>query len=253
MDIATVIGIVGGLGIIAFAIGPAQLGIFIDVTSFLIVVLGTFSAVFVSYPMPDVIAMVGVLNKTLFYQTKSPDEVIPQLLEYAGTARRDGILALQPVMSSVDDPFMNLGLQLAIDGAEPQAIMKILETEIEYVRERHKTGMDMAMNLATLSPAFGMIGTLVGLVLMLQKLDDPSSIGPAMAIALITTFYGALMANLLFMPMAGKLKKRSTDEMLVKEIMLEGISSIASGDNPRMIEQKLNAFLIPKMRKTVFD
>ncbi len=253
MDIATLLGLLSGLGIIAFAIGPEQLGIFIDVTSFLIVVVGTIAAIMVNYPLKDLGVMIAVGMKTLFYKTNAPEDVIPSMVEYAGTARRDGILALQSVMGQLDNDFMKLGLQLAIDGAEPQSIMKILETEIEYVKGRHKDGIDMFMALATLAPAFGMIGTLVGLVLMLQKLDDPSSIGPAMAIALITTFYGALMANLFFMPMAGKLKKRDTDEIMVMELVLEGIISIASGDNPRLIEQKLNAFLLPKLRKSSFD
>ena len=132
-------------------------------------------------------------------------------------------------------------------------ILKILETEVEYVKERHKIGAEMAQNFGMYLPAFGMIGTLVGLVLMLQTLDDPSTIGPSMAIALITTFYGALLANLVFLPMAGKLKKRSADEVLVKELMVEGIISIASGDNPRLMEQKLHAFLLPKLRESQFD
>ncbi len=253
MDIATIIGVVGGLALIGVAIGPAQLVYFVSVPSFLLVVGGAAAALFVNYPLSDVIAMINVMKKTLLYKVQSPKEVIPQLVEYASTARKDGILALQSVSKQGDDPFLNKGLQLAIDGAEPQTILKILETEVEYIRERHRIGAEMAQTFGTYLPAFGMIGTLVGLVLMLQNLDDPSSIGPSMAIALITTFYGALLANLVFLPMAGKLKKRSADETLVKELLTEGIVSIASGDNPRIIEQKLHVFLLPKLRESQFD
>jgi chemotaxis protein MotA len=253
MDIATVIGVVAGLGIIGAAIGTTNLVFFLDLTSFLIVLGGTFAAFMVNYPMKDLIGFTGISMKTLFYKTSGPNDVIPQLLDFAGRARRDGILALQSVMGTVEDPFMQKGLQLAIDGAEPQAILKILETEVEYTKERHQRGLEMMQTLGTFAPAFGMIGTLVGLVLMLQKLDDPSTIGPSMSIALITTFYGALMANLMFLPMAGKLKKRNNDEVVVQELLVEGIISIANGDNPRIIEQKLNAFLLPKLREDHFE
>ncbi|VAX18274.1 Flagellar motor rotation protein MotA [hydrothermal vent metagenome] len=253
MDIATVIGIVGGLGLIFVAIGAEQIIYFVSVPSLLIVVGGAGAAIMVNYPMSDVIAMIGVLKNTLLYKAVSPKEVIPKLVDYASTARRDGILALQSVTADISDPFMSKGIQLAIDGAEPQVIMKILETEVEYIKERHRIGADMALTFGTFLPAFGMIGTLVGLVLMLQKLDDPSTIGPSMAIALITTFYGALLANLVFLPMAGKLKKRSSDEVMIKELMTEGIVSIATGDNPRIIEQKLHVFLLPKLRESQFD
>ncbi len=253
MDITTILGILGGLGLIGAAIGPASLKYFIDITSFLIVIGGTMAAFAVNYPMKDLIAFIAIMMKTVFYKTTAPGEVIPQILDFAGRARRDGILALQAVVGSVEEPFMQKGIQLAIDGTEPQQIMKIMETEAEYVKERHRLGMEMMQTLGTFSPAMGMIGTLVGLVLMLQKLDDPSTIGPAMAIALITTFYGALMANLIFLPMAGKLKKRAADENMIKELIIEGVISITNGDNPRIIEQKLNAFLLPKLRENNFD
>lgn len=253
MDIATIIGVVGGLAVISAAIGPSQLTVFVSVPSFLIVIGGTLAAVMVNYPLSDLFTMIGVLKKTMLYKTQSPKQIIPTILDFATRARRDGILALQSVMGQVDDPFLSRGLQLAIDGAEPQMIMKILETEVEYIKERHRIGAEMAQTFGTFLPAFGMIGTLIGLVLMLQKLDDPSTIGPSMAIALITTFYGALLANLVFLPMAGKLKKRSADETVVKELIMEGVISIASGDNPRLIEQKLHAFLLPKLRESQFE
>ena len=253
MDLATVAGVAGGLAVIIMAIGPSKVAIFVSVPSFMIVVGGALAAILVNYPLGDIGTMINVLKKTLMYKVPNPKEVIPMLVDFASKARRDGILVLQSATGDVEDPFMSRGIQLAIDGAEPQMILKILETEVEYIKERHRIGAEMLTNFGMFLPAFGMIGTLVGLVLMLQTLDDPSTIGPSMAIALITTFYGALLANLVFLPMAGKLKKRSADEALVKELMTEGIISIASGDNPRLMEQKLHAFLLPKLRESQFD
>lgn len=253
MDLSTIIGIVGGLGVIVGAIGTDKLIVFVSVPSFLIVVVGSGGAFLVNYPFADLKAFVSILMKTLKYRVSHPDDIIPMLVDFGGKARRDGILVLQQESKNIEDPFLNKGLQLAIDGTEPQMILKVLETEVEYVKERHRLGAEMATAIGTYLPAFGMIGTLVGLVLMLQTLDDPSTIGPSMAIALITTFYGALLANLVFLPMAGKLKKRSADETLLMEVMIEGIVSIASGDNPRIMEQKLHAFLLPKLRKSQFE
>ncbi|VAX22740.1 Flagellar motor rotation protein MotA [hydrothermal vent metagenome] len=253
MDLSTIVGIMGGLGVIVAAIGPSKLIIFVSVPSFLIVVIGSIGAFLVNYPFADIKIFIAVMLKTLKYKTVEPDEIIPMLIDFGGKARRDGILVLQQESKNIDNPFLNKGIQLAIDGTEPQMILKILETEVEYVKERHRLGAEMSTAMGTYLPAFGMIGTLVGLVLMLQSLDDPSTIGPSMAIALITTFYGALIANLMFLPMSGKLKKRSADETLLMEVMIEGIVSIASGDNPRIMEQKLHAFLLPKLRKSQFD
>jgi len=253
MDLSTIVGIVGGLGVIIGAIGTDKLVVFVSLPSFLIVVVGSVGAFLVNYPFADVKIFISVLMKTLKYKTAEPDEIIPMLIDFGGKARRDGILVLQQESKNIDNTFLSKGIQLAIDGTEPQMILKILETEVEYVKERHRLGAEMSTAFGTYLPALGMIGTLVGLVLMLQSLDDPSTIGPSMAIALITTFYGALLANLIFLPMAGKLKKRSADETLLMEVMIEGIVSIASGDNPRIMEQKLHAFLLPKLRKSQFD
>lgn len=253
MDIATLLGIFAAFGLIIWSIGPTQLVYFIDVPSVTIVLGGTFGAVLVNYPLKDVLSTFTVAKKTFLVKLSSPSEMIPLLVTYGSRARKEGILALQGVTADIKDPFLGKGLQLAIDGMEPQTILKILETEIEYIRERHRIGAEIMTSFGSFAPAFGMIGTLIGLVLMLQSMDDPSSIGPAMAIALITTFYGALLANCLFLPMAGKLRKRSFDEVLIKELTLEGVISIAAGDNPRIMEQKLHAFLTPQLRKSSFQ
>ena len=253
MDIATFIGIIGGFSLIVAAIGGANLGMFISIPSMLIVLGGTTSAVLVNFPLKDVLGMIGIVKKAFITKVEDVKTVIPMMVDYGQRARRDGILVLQDVVADIKDPFLSKGITLAIDGMEPQIIMKILEIEVEYIKERHKSGAEIVMAFGVYSPAFGMLGTLIGLVLMLQNMDDPSTIGPAMSLALITTFYGALVANLVFLPLAGKLKKRSADEVLVKELTLEGIISIASGDNPRIIEQKLHSFLIPKLRKSTFE
>jgi chemotaxis protein MotA len=174
-------------------------------------------------------------------------------VDFASRARRDGILALEAAIAEVDDPFLTRGIQLAVDGQEPEAIEGILQTEIDKVRSRHKKGVDIMTTMGTFAPALGLIGTLIGLVGMLQNMSDPSSIGPQMAIALLTTFYGAMLANLVFNPLASKLRGRSEDEIEVKELGLQGILSIAAGDNPRVVEQRLHAFLRPKNRQSQFD
>lgn len=253
MDIATIIGIVGGMSLIIFGIGGGNLMMFVSIPSFMIVSGGTTAAVLVNFPLGDVLGTVGIVKKAFFTKVEDVKVLIPALVDYGQRARRDGILVLQEVVDSISDPFLAKGITLAIDGMEPQVIMKILETEVEYIKERHKNGAEVVMAFGVFAPAFGMLGTLIGLVLMLQNMDDPSTIGPSMSLALITTFYGALMANLIFIPLAGKLKKRSANEVLIKELSLEGIIAIASGDNPRIIEQKLHSFLIPKLRKSTFD
>jgi chemotaxis protein MotA len=167
-------------------------------------------------------------------------------------ARREGILALEKKVEDVQDPFFSKGVGLMIDGIEPSALSRILQTELDYLSERHRLGAEIFSSMGNFAPAMGMMGTLIGLVKMLMQMDDPSSIGPAMAVALITTFYGVILANLIFLPIAGKLKTRSASEIMVKELIISGILSVQSGDNPRVLEQKLNSFLSPGERKSAF-
>jgi chemotaxis protein MotA len=250
MDLATLIGIVLSFGLVASAIMTGgSLLIFISVPSMLIVLGGTVGATLVNYPLGHMLGLVGVVKNAFFAHLDSPQAIIDRFMDYANRARREGILSLEPVIKEVDDDFLRKGLQLTVDGLEPQVIQEILETEISYLEGRHETGADIMGAFGAFSPALGMIGTVIGLVQMLQTMNDPSTIGPAMAVALITTFYGALLANLLFLPMAGKLKTRSKEEVLLKEMMMEGILSISKGENPRIIEEKLNSYLAPKDRK----
>ncbi len=253
MDLATIVGIVSafGLVLVAMMLG-GDLTMFIDPASILVVVGGTIGVTLVNYPLRDVLKLIGVTQKVLFDKVQPVPELISQFVEFATRARREGILALENTMKEVHDPFLAKGLQLTIDGLEPGAIKEIMETEIDYVAERHRLGAEIFMTMGTFAPAMGMVGTLIGLVQMLQNMSDPSSIGPAMAIAILTTFYGAVMANMLFLPMSGKLKNRSNEEVMAKEIIVNGILAIARGDNPRVIEQKLHSFLPPALRQSVF-
>ena len=252
MDIATLIGIIVAFGLVLFAIGDG-LGSFIDPPSMMIVIGGTIGVLLVGHPLAKAIGAVAVVMKTFMYKVEAGSDVVNKLVELAQTVRKDGILALESEIESIDNEFMSKGLQMAIDGQEPSIIEETLYMEMDKIAERHTSGADMFTALGTYAPSMGMIGTLVGLVLMLQNMSDPSSIGPSMSIALLTTFYGALMANILFLPMAGKLKMRSKEELLIHEIILVGIQSLIVGENPRIMEQKLLGYLPPKERKSAFD
>ena len=254
MDIATVVGIVSAFALVVISIMMGSgLGLFINYPSMMIVVGGTIGATMVHYPLKDVIGVIKVIKNVFFSKVWSSDELIDRFIEFSNVSRKEGILALEAHMGDVDDQFISKGLQLAIDGMEPDAIREIMEIEIDYLEERHKLGADIMSTMATFFPAMGMIGTLIGLVQMLQTMSDPSTIGPAMAVALLTTFYGALAANLVCLPMAGKLRKRSKEETLIKEMSISGVMAIANGENPRIIEQKLHSFVPPNSRSSRFQ
>lgn len=252
MDLATIIGVISGIGLIMTTIimqGNPLL--FIEVGSILIVVGGTIAATLINFQLKEVLSVIGVVKNVFTHKDPDPSNIIRDLVKYAELARREGILSLENEMKNVNDGFLKQGLQLAVDGTEPEIMRSILGTDLSYLQQRHELGQNIFKAMGAYSPAFGMIGTLIGLVLMLASMDDPSSIGPAMAIALITTFYGAVMANMIFLPIAGKLKERSKQEVMNKELVMEGVLSIQSGENPRVIEQKLVTFIPPVQRAEV--
>ncbi len=254
MDIATIIGLLAAFGLMISAIMQGgSLMIFIDVASMIIVIGGTIGTILVHFPLGDILGAFNVARKAFFHKSQSPVETITKLTTFAGKARKEGILSLQSVMNEIDDDFFLKGLQMAVDGQEPEALSDLLDKEIEYVMERHDKGADIFSALASYSPAMGMIGTLIGLVQMLQNMSDPSSIGPAMAVALLTTFYGAVIANVIATPIAGKLKLRSASEILNKTLINEGMKAILEGENPRLMEQRLHAFIAPKLRQSNFN
>lgn len=249
MDLSTIVGVVLAFGLYAAAIiASGNAGSFIDIPSFLVVVGGTFAVTLVNFPIPTVLTIGKVTKNAFFYKPLSPLDTVSTLVSFAERARREGILALEGSMDEIEDEFVATGLRLAVDGVEPELIKDILQTELAFIEDRHKNGRQIFEYMGSASPALGMLGTLIGLVGMLANLSDPNAIGPNMAIALLTTFYGAVLANLLFIPMAGKLKVRSEEEILLKEVAIEGVMSIQAGDNPRILEQKLLAFLAPNMR-----
>ena len=253
MDLATLIGIITAFSLVFTSISlGGGISLFINIPAMMIVGGGTLGATMVNYPLPDIFKVSKVVKNAFFLQKFTTQELIGNFVELAGTARREGILALESVINDINDDFMQKGLQLSVDGLEPLSIKNILDTEIIAIQDRHKLGAEIFTTLGTFAPALGMIGTLIGLVQMLQTMEDPSTIGPSMAVALLTTFYGALAANVICLPIAGKLKTRSSEEVMMKELMSEGILSIAKGDNPRLLEQKLNAFLPPQLRKSTF-
>ena len=250
MDIATILGVISAFGLVCIAIfmgGGIQL--FINIPALMIVVGGTLGATMINYPLKDVFGVLNVVKKALFTKNIPVDELIKRFLGFAKKSRKEGILALEGEIKDVTDEFLKKGVQLSIDGLEPQEISDVLETEVDFIRSRHQMGAEIFTTMGTFAPALGMIGTLIGLVQMLQTLDDPGSIGPAMAVALLTTFYGSIMANIVCLPIAGKLRTRSKEEVLAKEMSIQGIISISNGDNPRILEQKLLAFIPPNQRE----
>jgi len=250
MDIATVFGVISAFGLVLLAIMMGGgIGLFINVQSLLIVLGGTLGVTLINYPLKDVLGVMSVVKNALFTRTLAIGEMIQKFNDFAQKTRKEGILALEKELENVNDAFMKKGVQLSIDGMEPAQIRQILETELDFIQTRHKSGAEIFTTMGTFAPAMGMIGTLIGLVQMLQSMDDPSSIGPAMAVALLTTFYGSIMANVICLPIAGKLKSRSQEESLSKEMTIQGVISLSAGENPRIIEQKLQAFIPPKMRK----
>jgi chemotaxis protein MotA len=249
MDIATVVGLIAGIGLVITAIlMGGEPGVFINIPSILIVGGGTIAATLINYPLSDVLSVLSTLRNAFFHKTVTPDTLIKKLVGFATIARREGILALESHAGDAGDEFLQKSVQLAIDGTAPELIKDILTTELAFMEDRHSLGQSVLTAMGTYAPAFGMIGTLIGLVQMLTTLDDPSKIGGGMAVALLTTLYGALLANVFFLPAAGKLKVRTSNELLTKEVIIEGILSIQSGDNPRIVEQKLKAFISPAMR-----
>ena len=249
MDISTIIGMISGVALIVWAISSkTSLMTFVDGGSIAIVCGGAASVVLICFPLKQVLGMAKVVKKTIFTKPQSIDTVINDMVRYAEVARRDGILALENVVSEISDPFIVGGIQMAVDGTDPALVEQMMISELETLSERHSDGKAMLEALGKYAPAFGMIGTLIGLVIMLGAMDDPSSIGPAMAVALLTTLYGSMIANMFALPLADKLGVRSQEEILVKSVVIKGIMAIQSGDNPRIVEQKLKTFLPHRLR-----
>jgi len=253
MDLSTLIGTILGFVLVigAMATGEGGLASFVNGPSLAIVFGGTIAVMMMNFPMGDVRGFVKVMLQTLFFRLSTPAQEIERIIEYANLARKEGLLALEEKLKEVDDPFFGKGIQLVIDGFSADTVRDIMDLEAEWQRQRHSTGKKMAEAAGAFAPAFGMIGTLVGLVQMLNNLSDPSKIGGGMATALLTTLYGSMIANMVFIPLSGKLDMRAKQEALLRELMIEGIVAIQSGEKPQLIKEKLKSFLAPSAREAV--
>ncbi|MFW6169470.1 MAG: motility protein A [Planctomycetota bacterium] len=250
MDITTIFGLLLAIGLILGSIisGTAPLTAFLDVPSVLVVLGGTTGAACICFPLRNILSAPSVVKKVFLNRTEQASELIEQLVSLAETARRDGMLALETRLSEITNSFIQLGIQMAVDGTRPEAMEDILRTEMNAVAERHRHGKSIMGQMGRFAPAYGMIGTLMGLIMMLSDMSDPSKIGSGMATALITTLYGAIVANVVFIPFSEKLGFIHKQEMMNLEIIVRGIMAIQAGENPRVVEQKLNTFLPPKRR-----
>ena len=226
---------------------------FIDPPSALITFGGSFMAILTSYTLSDFIG--GFKTFTLIFKTSAMNvsEIIQKIIDLSNVARKEGLLSLEEAASEIDDDFLKKGILLVVDGTDPELVRAIMETELASVEGRHKDKIGFWEAIASMGPAWGMIGTLIGLINMLRDLSDFASIGPNMAVALVTTLYGAVLANWVCNPVAAKLKAKNAEEMMVKEIEVEGLLSIQAGENPRVIEEKLKSFLAPSDRQATSE
>lgn len=244
MDIASIIGVVSGMG---FILGTILLGgsimMFVNIPSILIVVGGTVAATMIGFPMGDVLGMFKAGMKIFIFKIEKPEDIIANLVEISNKARKGGLLSIEGDIQTTPDPYLAQALQMTVDGVKTGDIAQIMQKQMQLTRKGLDTGSDIFSAMGAYAPAFGMIGTLIGLVQMLANLDDPSSIGPKMAVAMITTFYGAIMANLFFIPMSDKLSGRAEEEITNMNIIFEGILSIREGEHPKLMEDKLKVYL----------
>lgn len=252
MDLGTIIGVITGFLIIGWAVvSGGGWEVFIDIPALQIMGGGIVCSSLIHFSLPQFLGVWGVVKKTLVRKLTPPQELIKQMVNYAVINRREGALALEQEMKKLKDPFMIKGIQMLVDGQEAHNIRDTLSTEIQYLRERHGNGKKILEWMGGCGPAFGMVATLIGLVKMLQSMEDPSKIGESMAVALVATFYGAFGANLIFLPLAGKLALYSKEECLLMEMVVEGICSIAKGENPTVVREKMQLFVSPKVREQV--
>lgn len=251
-DLLTPIGLAVGVIMLVFGIitngGISGFISFIDVASFVIVFGGVTAGLLISFSLKDLKLLFVVIRQAFFQKEQKLSELIQTFVRLSERARREGLLSLEVEIGNVEDSFIRKGVLLAVDGLEPDSINDIMNAEISAMEERHRKGRSILEKAGEYAPAWGMIGTLIGLVLMLNNLNDPSSLGPSMAVALLTTLYGSLLANLVFIPMAAKLELRTEKEVFFKQVIIEGVIGVQAGQNPKILEEKLSAFLSTKER-----
>lgn len=253
-DISTALGLVLGFFVVLYGMISGQASIkdglltFWDVASLFITVFGSFFAVMIAVPMSTLKKVPSAVRNAFIDKQVPAAELIERFVELSKKARKEGLLSLEDEVQNIQDEFLKNGIQMVVDGIEPEIIREIMELEISEMEKRHQSVISFFKLWAALAPAFGMIGTLVGLIQMLKNLQDQSTLGPSMAVALITSFYGSVMANLFFNPLATKLENKSNEEIGRREMMIEGVLAIQSGVNPRIVEDKLKTYLAPEER-----
>lgn len=251
MDLATLLGFIGGIIVIVVSlILGGNLAGFWDTASVIVVVGGSISATLINFPMSQFLIIGKILGKTFFAKEENATELIKHFIQLAVLVRKEGLLALEEQIAKVENPLMQVGLRLLADGVDADAVTGILNLQVSEIQQRHKVGQEVLKAVGRWAPAFGMIGTLIGLVQMLGNMSDPKSIGPSMAVAILTTFYGAVLSNLIALPLAAKLKQRSDQEVGTLTIIVEGIKGLQSGLNARIMEEKLKGFLNTSQQKT---
>ena len=252
MDIATIVGLLFGFAVIIAPIAMSGGGnAFVHIPSVCIVIGGMLCSVLIHFSMSQFLGIFSVIKKTILVKVLAPNEIIQKMVNFAAISRRDGALALEEQIKKLDNQFIAKGLQMLVDGQDEDSLRDLMDLEIQYLQERHNIGKKILEFMGAAAPAFGMIGTLIGLVQMLRNLDSPADIGNGMAIALLTTFYGAFLANLVFIPLAGKLGIYSKAETLAMEMTAEGICAICRGENPSVVKEKMQSFVSPGNRKEI--
>lgn len=248
MDMATLAGLVSGILLILIAIFlGGSLASYVNIPAVLIVIGGTTAATFIRFTFSDLVNSIRVAAKAFFVKTLPPESIIQEIVALSQIARKEGILRLEKVI--VNDPFLKRAIMYCVDGYDSALISQVLGKEIEFTLERHGIGQSIFIAIGEAAPAFGLIGTLIGLVSLLSNMKEPSMIGPSMSVALLTTLYGAVIANLVALPIADKLKLRSQEEELNKRLVVEGVLGLQKGLNPRVLEEFLNTFLSAKRRE----
>jgi chemotaxis protein MotA len=252
MDISSIIGLAGGIGVVIFGAAlSGSLGGLIDVPSVFITGGGSYMCLFLTYPLSYVMGIFGVMGRVIKTYDYGEKALVQKLVAFSEKARREGILALEEEIQDLDDEFMKGGLRLVVDGTDGEVIRVLMENELSQMEARHNIWITLVNAWATLAPGFGMLGTVIGLIGMLGNLEDKSALGPNMAVALVTTLYGSMMQNWLFVPISGKLGYQNAMEVKAKEMVIEGVLSIQAGDNPRILAQKMFTYLSPKDRKAI--
>ncbi|MDR0447474.1 MAG: MotA/TolQ/ExbB proton channel family protein [Treponema sp.] len=253
MDLGTLIGLGGCFAMVALGIitGGSGLLTFVDIPSVLIVVMGSWFGLFTFGGIANAIGSFKIISMAMKVTSFDTKGIIVKLMSMSEKARREGLLALEEELEDLDDEFVKKGLRLVVDGTDAEVIRTLMENELSQLQGRHSDKIGVINMWATLAPGLGMLGTVIGLIGMLKNLEDKSALGPNMAVALITTLYGSMMANLILIPIAGKLKSKDGAETLVKEMEIEGVLSIQAGDNPRILAMKLLSYLDPADRKSV--